>query len=91
MKGVKRMEHERAEMPERKIRTETLEKAVAIYSHRWSEVPDMLRVSFADGRTAVYELRVEQPAPVIVENIKIIRKWKQGYVNQPEIRRRNRG
>ena len=67
-----------------------LPQMVPLYEHDCSEIPERIRVSFSDGRTAVYELRVEQPAPVIIENIKIIRKWKQGYVNQPERRRRRK-
>ena len=63
---------------------------VPLYEHDCSEMPERIRVSFSDGRTAIYELRVEQPAPVIIENIKIIRKWKQGYVNQPERRRKRK-
>ena len=67
-----------------------LPKPMPMYERDSSEYPEMIRVSFSDGHTAVYELRVEQPAPVIIENIKIIRKWKQGYVNQPERRRRRK-
>ena len=67
-----------------------LPKPMPMYERDSSEYPEMIRVSFSDGSTAVYELRVEQPAPVIIENIKIIRKWKQGYVNQPERRRRRK-
>ena len=63
--------------------------AVPYYEHDYSEIPEKIRISFSDGQTAVYELRIDQPHPVIVENIRIIRKWKQGYVNQPA-RRRNR-
>ena len=66
-----------------------LEQIVRIYDHESSKYPDKIRVSFEDGHTAVYDIRIEQPAPVIIENIKIIRKWKQGYVNKP-MRRRNR-
>lgn len=60
---------------------------VRYYDHEGSVYPDRIRVSFSDGHTAIYDIRVEQPAPVIVENIKIIRKWKQGYNNQPMRRR----
>ena len=70
------------------VRPDMLEKPVEIYDYDISRYPDRLRVSFADGRTVIYEARVQQPAPVIVENIKIIRKMKQGYVNRPERRRR---
>ena len=67
-----------------------LPKPMPMYERDSSEYPELIRVSFSDGSTAVYELRMEQPAPVIIENIKIIRKWKQGYVNQPERRRRRK-
>lgn len=67
-----------------------LPKVLPMYEHEYSEIPERIRVSFEGGKTAVYELRVEQPAPVIIENIKIIRKWKQGYINQPVRRRRQK-
>ena len=67
-----------------------LPKPMPMYERDSSEYPELIRVSFSDGSTAVYQLRIEQPAPVIIENIKIIRKWKQGYVNQPERRRKKK-
>ena len=67
-----------------------LDKPLPCYEHNSSIYPEKIRVSFEDGKTMVYEIRTEQPAPIIMENIRIIRKWKQGYVNQPEIRRRRR-
>ena len=67
-----------------------LPQVLPTYERESSEYPEMIRVSFSDGSTAVYVLRTEQPAPVIVENIRIIRKWKQGYVNQPERRRKRK-
>ena len=66
-----------------------LDKPMPCYMHEYSRHPESIRVSFDDGSTAVYDLRVQQPAPVIVENIKIIRKWK-GYVNQPVQRRKRK-
>ena len=72
-----------------KQRPEILGKVVPIYEHDYSVLPEKIRVLFADGRTMVYDIHIDQPAPVIIENIRIIRKWKQGYVNQPK-RRRNR-
>ena len=75
---------------EKEKRPAILPKPVPVYEYDYSEYPELIRVSFSDGSTAVYQLRIEQPAPVIVENIRIIRKWKQGYVNQPERRRKNR-
>ena len=71
-------------------RKRILTLAVPKYEHERSKYPEQIRVSFADGHTAVYDMRVDQPAPVIMENIRIIRKWKQGYVNQPERRRRRK-
>lgn len=71
-------------------RKRILTLAVPKYEHESSKYPEHIRVSFADGHTAVYDLRVDQPAPQIVESIKIIRRMRQGYVNQPARRRRNR-
>ena len=70
------------------VRPEVLPGTVSYYDYEISKYPDRIRVSFADGRTLIYEARVEQPAPVIVENIQIIRKMKQGYVNNPKRRKR---
>ena len=72
-----------------KKRPEMLPVPLPIYEHTDSEIPEKVRISFTNGTSAIYELHVEQPAPQVVESIKIIRKWKQGYVNQPT-RRRNR-
>lgn len=46
-----------------------------------------MRISFDDGSTAVYDIRVEQPHPIIQENIKIIQRMQVGYLPK---RRRNR-
>lgn len=73
-----------------KKRPEILGKVVPIYEHDYSIMPDRIRVLFDDGRTMVYDIHTDQPAPVIVQNIKLIRKMKQGYVNQPVRRRRRK-
>lgn len=73
-----------------KKRPEILGKVIPIYEHDYSVLPDRIRVLFDDGRTMVYDIHTDQPAPVIVQNIKLIRKMKQGYVNQPERRRRRK-
>lgn len=73
-----------------KKRPEVLGKIVPIYDHDYSVIPDRIRVSFADGRTMIYDVHIDQPAPVIVQNIRLIRKMKQGYINQPERRRRRK-
>ena len=74
----------RLETPERPA---MLGKMVPIYDHNTSKHPDRIRVSFDDGSTAVYVMDVEQPHPLVMESIKIIRKW-NGYNNQPMRRRR---
>lgn len=38
---------------------------VTYYRSRFSKIPDSVRVSFGNGTTAVYDLHVQQPAPVI--------------------------
>lgn len=73
-----------------KKRPGILGKVVPIYEHDYSILPDRIRVLFDDGRTMVYDIHTDQPAPVIVQNIKLIRKMKQGYVNQPVRRRRRK-
>ena len=67
-------------------RPEMLPEAVPYYEHDWSVHPDAIRISFSDGSTAIYDIRVEQPHPIILENVKIIRRM-NGYVNQPARRR----
>ena len=70
-------------------RAEMLPKPLPIYERTDSRIPERVRISFTDGTSAIYDLHTEQPAPVNIENIKIIRRMKQGYVNQP-MRRRNK-
>lgn len=65
-----------------------LPEVVPIYGHNYTGHPESIRVSFEDGSTAVYDIRRDQPHPIIIQNIEIIRKWKQGYNNQPMRRRR---
>ena len=74
----------RLETPERPA---MLGKMVPIYDHNTSKHPDRIRVSFDDGSTVVYAVEVEQPHPLVMESIQIIRKW-NGYNNQPMRRRR---
>jgi hypothetical protein len=79
---------------ERQIRLEKrpmiLPEPLPIYEHVDSEIPERIRISFTNGTSAVYDLHVDQPAPQVIESIKIIRRMKQGYINQPPTRRRNR-
>ena len=82
------------EKREKQIRLEKrpmiLPGPVPIYEHVDSEIPERIRISFTNGTSAVYDLHVDQPAPQVIESIKIIRRMKQGYINQPPTRRRNR-
>lgn len=73
-----------------KKRPELLPAPLPIYEQTDSEIPEKVRISFTNGTSAIYELPVKQPAPQIVESIKIIRRMKQGYICQPPRRRRNR-
>ena len=66
-----------------------LPEPVPIYEHTFSEIPERVRISFTNGTSAIYDLHTDQPAPIILENIKIIRRMKPGYVNQP-LKRRGR-
>ena len=61
---------------------------IPYYAREDSKIPEKIRISFSDGSTAVYDLRVQQLSPQIVENVTIIRKWgKDRYVNKPRRRR----
>ena len=80
----------RWEPDEEEKRPELLPKPYPIYERPDSEIPERVRISFTNGTSAIYELHVDQPAPVIMENIKIIRRMKQGYTNQPVRRRRRK-
>ena len=71
-----------------KQRPEVLGKVVPIYEHDYSVLPEKIRVLFKDGRTMIYDIHIDQPAPVIIENIKIIRRM-AGY-EAPKPRRRYR-
>ena len=84
---IETMEETLRDMEIGKQRPEILGKVVPIYEHDYSVLPEKIRVLFMDGRTMIYDIHMDQPAPVIVQNIRLIRKMKQGYVNQPKRRR----
>lgn len=75
-------------------RPKILPEVAPYYTHDYSVHPDMVRLSFADGSTAVYDIRIDQPHPLVLKNIEIINETekniKQGYVNKPGARRRRR-
>lgn len=64
-------------------RPEILPDPIPYYEYESSVKPESIRHKFSDGTTAIYDLRVEQPAPVIIENIKIIRRMQHGYQYKP--------
>ena len=75
-------------------RPRMMDKPVEIYDHEFSKYPDRIRVLFMDGHTEIYDIRREQPHPLVLKNIEIMestaRNIKQGYVNQPARRRRRK-
>ena len=77
---LKRMERRMRPNRPRPMPTATME-----YADDSSRVPDTIRVSFEDGTTAIYDRREDQPAPLLYESIRIIRKW-HGYT-PPSLRK----
>ena len=75
----------RTEKPERLT---PLPEMVPIYEHEHDGHPDALRVSFEDGSTAVYEIRRDQPHPMTIKSIEIIRKWNTGILPEEPKRRK---
>lgn len=73
-------------------RPEMLPKPVPIYENTDSEIPDRVRISFTNGTSAIYDLHTEQPHPLVIKNIEIMRETKRKiqYINQPARRRKNR-
>lgn len=75
-------------------RPELLPEGVPYYDHDFSKHPDSIRMSFSDGSTAIYDIRHDQPHPLVMKNIQIMEQTKQnikqGYVNQPARRRRRK-
>ena len=64
---------------------------VPIYERTDSEIPEKVRISFTNGTSAIYAMQVDQPKPLVMESIRIIRKWRsEGYQYVPPRRRRNR-
>ena len=77
---------------QRKDRPLPMNIAVPVYEYESSKYPDKIRVSFLDGHTEVYEKRIEQPHPLVLRNIEIMKETKKkiGYVNRPERRWRKK-
>ena len=57
---------------------EMLPEPLMIYATN-STYPDQLRVSFKDGSTQIYDLRIQQPHPIVKRNLEIIRNMCIGY------------
>lgn len=47
------------------MRPEPLGRTVNTYRSKFSRYPEQVRISFSDGVTAIYDLRIKQPAPVL--------------------------
>lgn len=72
-------------------RPEMLAFPVPIYENTDSEIPEKVRISFTNGTSAIYVRHVDQPKPMVMESIRIIRKWRsEGSQYVPQRRRRNR-
>lgn len=67
----------RMKRTERHRHPEPMPEPVAYYSRSDSRYPEVIRMSFADGHTEIYDRRVNQPRP-------------DAYVNQPERRRKRK-
>jgi len=46
-------------------RIRPLADVTSVWSHTWSDYPDMIRVAMADGHTVAYYRQIEQPKPVL--------------------------
>lgn len=57
-------------------RPDPLGRTANTYKSRFSRYPEQVRLSFTDGTTAIYDLRIERPAPVLFR--KEPKHWK-GY------------
>lgn len=68
-------------------RPEIIGVPAVYYDSEDSRIPGEIRISFEDGTTEVYQHKPSMPAPLIMRNIEIIRKW-HGYT-PPERRGRH--
>lgn len=60
---IKRSERNRMNYPP--DRPKALDKVVSYYVDQLGRYPSSVRVSFADGTTAVYDLHIDQPAQIV--------------------------
>lgn len=79
---------EKAEEIKLEKRPGLLALPVPIYERTDSEIPEKVRISFTNGTSAIYALQVDQPAPQLIECVRIIRKWNNGYKAPTRRRRR---
>ena len=68
-------------------RPHMLPQAAACYDRDLSRYPDHIRVSFDDGSTLVYDLRVDHPAPQLMKAIDLIHKMasEDGYIYKEDL------
>ena len=75
-----------------KDRPAIMSMGVPHYEYDESKYPEKIRVSFFDGHTEIYEIRTQQPHPLVLKNAEIMKETKRkiGYINQPVRRRRRK-
>ena len=48
-------------------RPDPMDRYLTTYQGKFSRYPELVRLSFMDGTTAVYQLKVDQPEPVFLK------------------------
>lgn len=57
-----------------------IKRYIKNYDREGSTLPDCLTVEFEDGTIEKYYRHIDQPAPMLAESMRIIRKWAdEGY------------
>lgn len=64
MAWVKRTERNR-DTYDNVVRPAVIGRPIPTYRFACSRIPDQVRIPFSDGTTAIYLLKVEQPAPQV--------------------------
>lgn len=66
------------------VRVLPLPKVKGVWNHDFSKYPDLIKVAMSDGKVVNYRLDVEQPAPVLRENLHRFRNICVGYERSNE-------
>lgn len=66
-----------AEAVAEEIKQPSILPRVAVLKHgeEKGRAPELIRLSFSDGSTAVYQLKGDQAEELMLESVEIIRKW----------------